>query len=118
MTTLLVMISSALVFAPTALAKGGGGGMGGGMGGGGIHGGVGGISHVGTGGIGGFDRFGGGFGGIHDGFFRNRFVGSGFGGWPWWNNWGSPWWGGSPCYTNCVSQGLDPGYCSQVCGIY
>ena len=125
LTTLLVMIFSALVLAPMASAKGGlGGGMGGamrgGLGVGGIHAGAGGISNIGVRGIGDFDRFGRGLGGIHDGIFRNRFVGTGFGGWPWWNNWGWPWWNywGNPCYTNCVSQGLNPGYCSQVCGVY
>ncbi|HTX44523.1 MAG TPA: hypothetical protein VMC61_07300, partial [Methanocella sp.] len=143
LTTLLVLIISSLVLAPTALAARVGGGMAGGgmgirsgmgmgggmgirsgmgMGIGGIHTGVGGISNVG-----GFNSFGGihdGIShiGIHDGIFRNRFIGTGFGGWPWWNNWGWnnwgwnnwgwPWGGSSPCFTNCVSQGYDPGYCS------
>jgi hypothetical protein len=129
----LVTLCSVLLLTPAALARGGGGG-GGGMGGG-MNGGMGGHagSSIGIGsGIGGGW---GGRGGIVNGGSWNggswnggswngrgyyNGVYGGYGGYGGYYGLGYGGYGGyGVCpYSNCVSMGYDPGYCSQICGGY
>ena len=106
MVAALVTLCSVLVLTPVALARGGGG-MGGGMGG-----------HAGSGiGIG--SGIGGGWGGRGGIVSGGSWNGGGWNGRGYYNGGYGGYGGYGVCpYSNCVSMGYDPGYCSQVCGGY